>query len=146
MKRLGSIAVFVAAVILSFLTVQASAECRSDQQLNNAGWVIHSSHQFKSLSQKIAAQFEAQGNDYIFDVESNFFSSVASKMARMQSFDRVSTPQNIMYGDIVFIRDVHSENLIELRWFDGKSKHVVFDGSQQTCVTNLMPYAVNALF
>jgi hypothetical protein len=136
------------AAIFAVLSINcaAFAACTSDQALAEAGWVIHGTHEFQRIQSQLQVDLNKNAADFVNDMSSNMMSEASQRPIQVNSYDRLSTPQEIMYGDILMIVDLDSGRNSELRWFDGQSKHVVYNSEFQSCATNFIPMASNALF
>jgi uncharacterized protein (UPF0218 family) len=73
-------------------------------------------------------------------------SQASSRPVQLDSFDRLSTPQPVMYGDVVMVTDLKTGITSEVRWFDGKTKHVAYNSKFQKCAMDMIPLPTNALF
>ena len=51
-----------------------------------------------------------------------------------------------MYGDIIFLTDPETGQRIELRWYDGRKKHVIHNCECQLCEFDIIPMVKNCLF
>lgn len=120
--------------------------CSTTIALTSRGWVIHSSSDFMPISQQVLAKYLERKTDYVYDTGGFIYSFEVARIIKFESYDRLATPHDEMYGDIVLITVPESGELIELRWYDGQTKHVVFDDEYQCCVTNLIPLVENSLF
>ena len=98
------------------------------------------------VTQQVKTRYVAGKADYVYDTGGYIFSPAAGRIVKYEAYDRLSTPRNTMYGDIVFITDSESGDLLELRWFDGQKKHVVFNDKLQRGVTELIPPVKNSLY
>ncbi|MCB0385542.1 MAG: hypothetical protein KDD43_09125 [Bdellovibrionales bacterium] len=143
---MGKILLLVLSIGLSSSAWSAGNKCPSDLALLRAGWVIHSTSDFKSIAGKVQKWFTSEPNNFVEDLSGTVYSSVASKMVTINSFDYIPTPQGEMFGDVAFFTDFRSDELIEVRWYDLGKRHVVYDKSQTPCATNSLPMAENALF
>ncbi|MBW1799891.1 MAG: hypothetical protein JRJ85_04095 [Deltaproteobacteria bacterium] len=138
---------------LIVLVLMFSVRCWADENVDSAantlvkrGWVVHETKDFVRFSRQIMAQYVDSKADYVYDTGGFFFSPTAGRIVKYESYDRLATPRNKMYGDIVFITDTESSELIELRWFDGVIKHVIFNSAFQHGVTDLIPPVKNSLY
>lgn len=120
--------------------------CSTDINLKSLGWVVHSSSNFKPISRRVLAKFSEEGADYVYDTRFVIYCSLCNRIMKFESYDRLATPHDEMYGDIVFITDIESDELIGLRWYDGQTNHVVFNHGYQCCVTSRIPRVMNCLF
>jgi hypothetical protein len=139
--------------IVFVLVLLDASSCWADQDLSSAditltslGWVVHSSSDFKHISRQVLAKFSEERADRVYDTRFVIYCSICYRLVNFESYDSLSTPRDEMYGDIVFITDPVSDELIGLRWYDGQTNHVVFDDGRQCCVTDRIPRAKNCLF
>jgi hypothetical protein len=80
------------------------------------------------------------------DLDDVIFSSSANAMVHVQSFDALDTPRDLMWGDLVIMRDWRTGENVEVRWYDDNGKHVAYNRAYQACATNVLPMAYNTLF
>src|SRR4051812_40424960 len=136
----------IACALVFSASVSAVAQCRSDTKLSAAGWVIHPSVEFQELAAYQRAQMKTHAEDFVFDPEGRWSASPTPRSLRARSWDRLSTPQAEMYGDLFVIEDLNTGEPVEVRWYDGR-KHVVYDSKVEECACgDFLPMAVNALF
>jgi hypothetical protein len=141
--------IFLVIVMVSVVTINCWAgenTSSTASALMARGWMVHEPKDFVPITQKVGF-LSAEGKaDYVYDTGGFFYSSVAGRIVKYEAFDKLATPQNKMYGDIVFITDPESGDLLELRWFDGDMKHVVFNNKLLRGVTELIPPVTNSLY
>ena len=143
---MGKIAFLVSSIVLCSSAWAAGKKCPSDPALLQAGWVIHPTGDFRTIAGKVEKWFTSEPKNFVDDLSGTIYSSVASKLVTITSFDYLPTPQGEMFGDVAFFTDFRSGELIEVRWYDQGKRHVVYDKSQTPCATNSIPMAENALF
>ena len=135
------------------MVLVGSIHCWADENVKSTadalitrGWVVHESKDFVPVTRQAMTRYIAGKADYVYDTGGFFFSPAAGRIVKYEAYDRLATPRNTMYGDIVFITDSESGELLELRWFDGHMKHVVFNDTLQHGVTDLIPPVINSLY
>lgn len=133
---------------LSILSVGAQASCPSDALLKSKGWVIYNSNFNEHYTE--AHVWMTQDSDSFKDLNNSknqvIRSSVANKFVRLAIFDHLESPQELMFGDVVTLVEAFDGTPVEVRWFIGNRKYAAYDREQTPCVTNLIPYAENALY
>lgn len=132
-------------VMLCLFSVQSFAQCKSDQELASLDWIVHDPEDFARISADVLGQWKAQASDFVFDTEARWMEDALEIPAYARSYDRLSTPQPEMYGDLFVIEHLNTGVPYEVRWYDGK-KHVVYDRKVAQCAKDFIPFAVNALF
>lgn len=130
------------AVILSS---QSFANCSTDASLKARGFKVHTRN-FQKYQNLVESWFLQNEERFVDDLSGTIYSSVASQMIVIKSFDLLDTPQPVMFGDVVFMRSFLGDKAIEVRWFENGQKNVAYDRTFQECATNTIPIAINSLF
>lgn len=138
-------ACFLTMVFTLFASAQAGAVCSSDQALKESGFKVYTSG-FELLFDKAVESYNSNQDKFVDDMDDVIYSSVASSMVHVVSYDALSTPQDVMWGDLVIMRDWRTGEKVEVRWFDKNGKHVAYNRSYQACATNMLPMAYNSLY
>ena len=131
--------------ITVFANVEAWSACSSNEALKSSGFEIYTSG-FDAHFQKALDYYNSNPDLFVDDMDDVIFSSVANAMVHVQSFDALNTPQDVMWGDLVVMRDWKTGENVEVRWFDDNGKHVAYNTAYQGCATNLIPMAYNSLY
>lgn len=131
--------------ITVFTGAQAWSACSSDKALKSAGFTVYKSG-FDAHFQKALEHYNSNPELFVDDMDDVIFSSVANEMVRVQSFDALNTPQDVMWGDLVVMHDWKTGEKVEVRWFDDNGKHVAYNTAYQGCATRLIPMAYNSLY
>lgn len=105
-----------------------------DQQLIRAGFIIHPSNEFSQLEEALQNRMEHDQHDsngdfnYHFAGQGSLQSVGNSNIFQYLIIDDVRTPESIMYGDAVYLRDQPYPNgqKVEIRWYENNLKHIVF--------------------
>jgi hypothetical protein len=74
------------------------------------------------------------------------YSSQARSWVELTSVDSSQTPSDEMSGDILWIRDLDTQKVIEIRWYENNKIYVLYNNIYQPCATNLIPFVDNSLF
>lgn len=149
MKKLCFVALW-----FTFLTGHLNA---SDCELNNIytqkGWRVHD-----------VAEFDKYLNFYTFYIKQGINSGQIVQdltgnmvtnntldrrdmLMRVVSWDNLLSDKALMYGDYVIFKSQSEEQLfLELRWFDGVIRHIVYNGNVLACVSIIPPTATNTIF
>ncbi len=133
------------AMILGFSSWSSAELCSADKALARLHFNIHSPREFKSLIKTVFGEMKANPKDFVLDMRSRMQLD-DNRSAEVISYDRLSTPQPVMFGDIFVLVDLKTGEYSELRWFDKNLKHVVYNSKFQNCAINFIPMAVNTLF
>lgn len=128
-----------------FANVEAWSACSSNEALKSVGFEVYTSG-FETHFAKALGFYNSNPNLFEDDLDDVIFSSVANAMVHVQSFDALNTPRDLMWGDLVIIRDWKTGENVEVRWFDDNGKHVSYNTSYQGCATKVIPMAFNSLF
>ncbi|PIK13586.1 hypothetical protein [Halobacteriovorax sp. JY17] len=132
-------------LVFLFIFSTHSAECVSSS-LKKIGFGFASKKEFSVIENNVKKWVQDNEQDFILDYESRMFSSVYGKFVLVTSLDNIQTSEDEMFGDVVFIRDLNSGKILEIRWFQHGLKLVAFDRKMQSCPTAVVPLAENTLF
>lgn len=141
MLTLKSVYIALFAVLASSF---AQGACPSDQNLKSQGWVVHPTSDLSKVQKELTQVLAQEASDFTLDLTTRMMSKT-ERPVEVVSMDRLSTPQSLMYGDILTVTDLETSEVSELRWFDGR-KHVVYNPKFQKCAMNFEFMAENALF
>lgn len=141
--------------LIAFFSVAAHAQqidcADSDFQMN--GWVIHDSSEFDTLYKDVSKKVEEgiKNSTLTGDIEGQFMTSNSSiapdLFVRVNTWDSSTTSQDVMYGDIAILVDhFNPERILEVRWFDGNKKHLVFNKTHMYCIATKQPPVSNTIF
>ncbi len=140
-----SIVLYVTLILSLFITHNAWSSCTSNNALKTSGFKVYT-HNFKSYYAKAINYYHSHPDLFENDLDDVIFSRSANTLVHVQSYDALNTPKEIMWGDLVVMRDWRTGEKIEVRWFDNKGKHVAYNKSYQLCATSVIPMAFNSLF
>lgn len=137
----------------SFVASCYSEECPNLRAFEENGWVIHSEHDFELiLTQKLEEFLPEIGTDLVLDNAESYISDFSHDYYLIMwvvIFDRVSTIQDEMWGDVAFSRTCpYTGEFTEIRWYDPitKKKHIVVNPEHACCLTTKVPLAYNTIF
>lgn len=132
-------------MILSFLfSVNAWSQCPSNTALKAQGFKIHTRN-FQKYFNKAEKWLNQNKEQFRDDLSGTIYSSVASQMVVIESFDYLLTPQTEMFGDVVFMETFRGKEPVEVRWYENGKKNLAYNTKIQNCATNTIPFAINAL-
>ena len=131
----------ICALVFGFNTF---ATC-SNEALSELGFKVETA-KFTKNSAKILKWLANDQEQFVDDIETKFFSTQYGAYVQFNSYDHLSTPQMEMFGDIVVIRDLNSNEVLEVRWYKNSVKYISYNSNKQNCASDLVPYADNALF
>jgi len=126
----------------------AAKICQTDEALRSLGWVVHENN-FDKWDKKTYKWLRTEWDQFERDGDPSrmvIYSSIARMMLRLHSFDHIATGDDVMIGDMVFFEGAMSPVPVEVRWFDGKDKHVAYNQEYTPCATNIIPLAENSLY
>ncbi len=138
--------------ILASVHVMAEKDC-PDYDYKELGWIIHNSSEFESILND-TQQKTVDGvlnSSMVEDIDGIMMTQNSSiepfLYVKVNTWDVLSTSQDLMYGDIAIFSDlVHPENALEVRWFDGKNKHIVFNDRYMYCISTKQPHSANTIY
>jgi len=132
--------------VLFDISLADENNCATDCALLDKGWAVHSSKKFSLISREIIIKFRKNRNNYVHDTDGYISSPHSKKTFKYVTYDNEETPQLEMYGDIFFLTDPETGQLIELRWYDGRKRHVIYNCECQSCAFDIVPMVKNCLF
>lgn len=132
--------------ILLFSNTVFSQECPLNSHFELEKWNTHANEHFATIAKDILNQYEQNKEHYVPDIEALFFSEELQTVVLIKSYDDIRTPQDKMFGDLVIMTLPVTDELAEIRWYDGKTKHIIYDKQIRNCATEVIPNAVNSLF
>lgn len=138
-------ACFLALVVSLFASAQAKASCSSNEALKSIGFEVYTSG-FNSHFEDALDFYNSNPDLFEDDLDDVIFSSSANALVHVQTYDALDTPRDLMWGDLVVMRDWRTGEKVEVRWYDENGKHIAYNRSYQGCATNVIPMAVNTLF
>ena len=148
MKKLISI-LFVS--MFSF-AAQAQLDCEHAESFIQSGWQVHDSSSFSAKAKMVKKLVEKGMRDgsVIEDLSGPIRTSQTVTNLRVllkaETFDDLNTAQNEMFGDYgIMTLDDGSNTVVEVRWYDGVKRHVVFNGKYMRCMMSSAPLADNSV-
>lgn len=153
MKRTLTKLITLTAVAMIFnFNAFAGTDC-ADNDYKTNGWIIHAPSEFNVRLQNVQATIEKGTKDssIVEDIQgvlSTMNSSIAPELyVKVTTWDALATSEDVMYGDMAIFYDFFNpERVLEVRWFDGKTKHVVFNKNYMFCIVTKSPSAPNTIF
>ena len=143
----------VATILFVGIQSQASLPQCPDSDYKENGWIIHNSTEFdKILTDVRKLVADGLNNSTLVRDLDSYIVTNNSKISpdlfmKVDTWDMISTAQDVMYGDIAILTDLMTpDNALEVRWFDGKNKHLVFNSTLMHCISTLQPNALNTIF
>ncbi len=143
----------VCLLFISQLTFAGSAKvCHLTDSYLSQGWLVHSPAEFKQIESQVTARLRAglDNGSIVDDISGPIRTSntLDGQEIGLEAymFDDLGTDRDLMYGDIALIEYPEKNNQrVEIRWFDGHSRHIVFDESVLTCFSDIPPYVDNSV-
>jgi nucleoside diphosphate kinase len=132
-------------LLVSIFTFSNTAFACADSVLENKGFEIHNSEMFEEKTKEIINWYENNMDTFSTDLNGKVWSTELNGFVHIKTFDNSMTPQSEMFGDIMFVTELFSGELVEMRWYKNSKKNIIYNSSIQSCATNVVPYAVNAL-
>jgi hypothetical protein len=138
-------------LFLLCLCVQAEI-CDLNNSYIQRGWVIHESSEFSHHLSRVQELIESGLGDGSFEEDLNGVLSTNRTIdgsriyVRTISWDNLDTDRAIMYGDVAIFTDHFSQgHYLEVRWFDGTRKHVVYNNQYLSCISIIPSFADNTI-
>lgn len=142
--------IFLSLIFLSF-TVFAD-DCTYTNSFSQSGWKIHDSKNFGKYANFVKTTIKNGLDDksVVFDLSGPIMtrSTVDGLPILLDAmmFDNLKTPQDEMYGDYAFLEIVNdTRDLVEVRWYNGKERNIVFNPKFLKCMSEAAPYVDNAV-
>jgi hypothetical protein len=132
-------------ILISALFALNSLAACPDSDLEKRGFEIESENFFKN-AKKVITWLEKDQSNFVDDVETRFFSTQYNGYVLFNSYDHLATDTMEMFGDAIIIRDLNSFEVIEVRWYENGQKKISYNAEVQSCASNLVPIADNALY
>ena len=147
---------FILTSLLVSTAVYASSKpiesCRNYGQYINTGWTIHPSSEFEQISQEMINKVNTGLGDgsIVYDLSGILMNhetpSGEPLFLNVAMWDVLATPKMEMFGDIAIIKDpLGDEEIVEVRWYDGKTRNLVINSNTINCMTEDAPYVENSV-
>ena len=136
---------FTALVFTLFPSASAMSACTSNEALKLDGFKVYRTG-FNAHFDNALDFYNSNRDGFEDDLDDVIFSSSANAMVHVQSYDALVTPRDVMWGDLVIMRDWRTGENVEVRWYDDNGKHLAYNRDYQKCATNVVPMAYNTLF
>jgi len=161
-------------LLMSSVAVQAHAAtpCETDKALTDGQFKIHPSEHFARLADRVIEGFINEGENFVYDTSGtlrSLYGSHDNQVLKLVSYDDITTPMSKQYGDVVFVFALDFQDglvpaalgwkeayphmagpainrLVEVRWWEGPTRHLAYNSSHVRCAAHSIPMAVNALF
>jgi hypothetical protein len=137
--------------ILISLSVQANI-CDLNNSYSQRGWVLHDSSEFSEHLKRVQEVINEGLEDGLIEEDLNGVIATNRTIdgsriyVKTISWDDLKTERDLMYGDMAIFRDhFNTANILEVRWFDGSKKHVVYNDEFLNCISIIPPYAENSI-
>lgn len=139
--------VFVVLVsVFLFSNIASARLCIANNFFEEDGWDTHTRQDFAAVSKNVMAYYEQNKQNFVSDLELEFYSEEHEAMVGLKSFDDLRTSNDEMLGDLVLITAPKTGELMEVRWYADKIKHIIYNHSLQECASELIPDVENAIF
>lgn len=126
--------------------------CQTNRNLVAMGFVEHPTSEFDKLAQDLYLKV-IYSIDFKLDLKNTEAVPDIGRNIELESWDDQRTDALEMYGDVIFIRDPHAKELIEIRWYENGVKHFSVNTNIKhpikgvpTCAMPYFPFVTNALF
>ncbi len=144
--------IIIASTVFSLGAWAQFQDCVNEDFQKN-GWTIHSSSEFETIYKDIRKKTTEGVADktMVQDIEAMFMTPnsfiTPDYYVRATTWDVLATSNDVMYGDIaIFVDHFKPETALEVRWFDGEKRHLVYNDKILSCaVTTRLPIA-NTIF
>ncbi len=134
-------------IVVSFYSLFSFGQLRCpDTDLSKKGWDIKQVSNLDTMSEKLKKPIISHPAEYSVEGTYKMYSTIARTWVELHSVDSLATPKNEMFGDMLWISDLQTGELIELRWYEAQKVHVAYNPDYQSCATHLIPIADNSLF
>lgn len=138
---------------LLFLSLSSLASlCEYTGSYQSTGWKIHDPSTFEVYSKMVKDSIKKGLDDksVIFDISGPIPTENTvdgqSILLDAMMFDNLKTPQDEMYGDFAILEIVNdTRDLVEVRWYDGDKRNIVFNPKFLNCMSESAPYVDNAV-
>ncbi len=134
-------------------TNDSDITCQTNRNLVAMGFAEHPTSEFNKLAQDIYLKVIYDSINFKLDLKKSEEVPEIGRNIELESWDDQRTETLEMYGDIVFIRDPITRQLIEIRWYENGVKHFSVDTNIKhpivgvsTCAMPYYPFVTNALF
>lgn len=135
---------FITFIILSFsASTFAANDCKTNSTLKNQNFIIHPTAKFSEYAKMVMDLVKGNEN-YKAGADFGWYNVELKRYVRLQAFDDVNTVGDIMIDDVVFFSDDITNQLYEVRWFDGVNKNVVYENIK--CANGPVPWAYNSMW
>lgn len=133
--------------------IQALPLCSYEQSFKADGWIVHSSDQFHQMEIELNKRLELGLNNHslVYDMSGSVWTRDTVDHQEIELhvtvFDDLNTSRDLMYGDLAIVENAENNNQrVELRWFDGKKRHIIFNKEILTCFADGPPIVENSVF
>ena len=139
--------------VLLLVTTTAFATCDLDNEYENQGWIVHNSSEFEQHLNKVQSiiEFGTLSGEIVEDLDGIIVTrrthSGSAIYMKTISWDNLITNQDTMFGDLaIFSDNFNPGKFMEVRWFDGNKRHIVYNDKVLNCISIIPPMAVNTIF
>lgn len=144
---------FIMALLYSQFGYSNNSFCHLENSYLNADWNIHNASEFKDLSKQIIQELNEglHSGQYIFDLSGEIITTntVDQKEIPLVAimWDNLKTDTFIMFGDIAILyAELNQQKIpVEIRWFDGQQRNIVYNPEILTCFSEEPPHAINSV-
>lgn len=128
-----------------------ASECHLGQVYEQSGWTVHHSSEFYSYFSTYHRIIEdgVSAGIFVKDQTGHMMTNATldntDLLMKVQTWDDLTTHRSIMFGDFAIFTSQVLNDPLEIRWFDGQKRHVVFNPSILNCISVIPPYAMNSI-
>ncbi len=127
-------------------SVYASRSACVDKNLINLNWSVERGANLEGASSKLLELVHKNPKQYVDKKSFKMYSSIARRWVELVTIDFLPTPHDEMFGDILWIHDLETKELAEIRWYKDGQVYVKYNSEYQICATNLVPFVDNSLY
>jgi hypothetical protein len=121
----------------------AEADCETDGTFAEAGWTVHQTKEFETaLEEALQRIDDEEGLDYVSKMP--VYNEELDRFLVLVAFDQEATAADQMIDDLVLYVDEATRAIYEVRWFDGKQRHIAY--ANLSCANAPVPMAYNSMW
>lgn len=126
--------------------------CQYTESYLSTGWTIHDPSTFFTHANFVKNTIKTGLNDetVVFDISGPILTDDTVDGGEIlldaMMFDNLKTPNDEMFGDYAILESVGStRELVEVRWYDGNTRNIVFNPKFIKCMSEAAPYVDNSV-
>lgn len=126
--------------------------CSNYYQYINTGWIIHPPKNFQAIAKETISKVNTglSNGTIVYDMSGTLMNHDTPDSTPVfidaAMWDDLRTDSFEMYGDIAILKDSQgTQDLVEIRWYDGKKRNLVINTKLINCMTEDAPYVENSV-